>query len=158
LYNQSNSLLATINVPSTGTAWQTVSVSVNLVAGSQTLVVKVNKSSGNPVFNWWEIASTSTISGIASVASSREITGAPDMYVYPKPVYNQLIVELNNNYNGQVKVQLWNMAGLLQKQFILNKTTIQSRDVLYLGDLSKGEYILLFEINNERRTEKIIKL
>jgi hypothetical protein len=161
LYTLSGTLLATINVPNTGTAWQTVSVSVNLTAGAQTLVVKVNKSSGNPVFNWWELNLASLSAARASSNTRSEVSEASitsSIQLYPTPARDQLVLEMNNSYTGNVNVQILNIAGAIQKKITLNKTTTRFRHVIYIGDLPQGEYILLFEINNEPRTEKIIKL
>jgi hypothetical protein len=163
LQNQAGTLLATINVPNTGGAWQTVSVSVNLTAGNaQTFKVVVNKSSGSPVFNWWELnLSNSTTSAILrnhSMVSTNELYTQTVWNVYPKPVYNQVTVEISDINEGLLKVQLWNVAGVLQKQFTWNKNSPQYRNVIFVGDLPKGEYILRFEINKQVRTEKFIKL
>jgi hypothetical protein len=65
---------------------------------------------------------------------------------------------MNNSYTGNVNVQILNIAGAIQKKITLNKATTLFRHVIYIGDLPQGEYILLFEINNESRSEKIIKL
>jgi hypothetical protein len=162
LLNQANTLLATINVPNTGTAWQTVSVTANLTKGSQTFKVVVNKSSGNPVFNWWELVNTNsgaaTISGTNSMITPRETIPLTGWNIYPKPVHGQATVEINDPYIGLLKVKLWNMAGVLQKQFTWNKNATQYRDLIFVGNLPKGEYILMLEINKQVRSQKFIKL
>jgi hypothetical protein len=162
LQNQAGSLLATINVPNTGAAWQTVSVSINLTAGNaQTFKVVVNKSSGNPVFNWWEL-NLSSLSAARAASNNRsevmETTVAGKLQVYPSPVHEQAKIEITDTNEGLLKVQLWNVAGALQKQFIWNKNTPQYHNIIFVGDLPKGEYILRIEINKQVRSEKFIKL
>jgi ribosomal protein L14 len=163
LLSSSGTLLATINVPNTGTAWQTVSVPVNLTAGNaQTFKVVVNKSSGNPLFNWWEInlssLSAASITSKEVVEVNYEVTEQSSWNIYPKPVHNQANIEINDLHTGIIKVQIWNMAGVLQKQFTRNKTAPQFHDVIFVDDLPKGEYILRLEINNVSRSMKFIKL
>jgi hypothetical protein len=162
LQNQAGTLLATINVPNTGAAWQTVSVSINLTAGNaQTFKVVVNKSSGNPVFNWWEL-NLSTLSAARAASNNRsevmETTVAGKLQVYPSPVHDQAKIEITDANQGLLKVQLWNVAGALQKQFIWNKNTPHYHNIIFVGDLPKGEYILRIEINKQVRSEKFIKL
>lgn len=163
LLSSSATLLATINVPNTGTAWQTVSVPVNLTAGNaQTFKVVVNKSSGNPLFNWWEInlssLSAASITSKEAVEVNYEVTEQSSWNIYPKPVHNQANIEINDPHTGIIKVQIWSIAGVLQRQFTRNKTALQFHDVIFVDDLPKGEYILRLEINNVSRSMKFIKL
>jgi endoglucanase len=57
LRNSSGGVLATINVPNTGSfqSWQTVSAQVNLPAGQQTLRIYTSNAAGGWNINWWEI-------------------------------------------------------------------------------------------------------
>jgi hypothetical protein len=161
LVNQSGTLLATINVPNTGSAWQTVSVTANLTAGSQTLKVLVNKSSGNPVFNWWELK-LSSLSTARAASNTRgevmETTVPGKLQVYPSPVRDQLVVDLNNTYSGNINIQLLNLAGAVQNQYTFSKAAGNSRHVISVSMLPKGEYILMMQINGTMESRKFIKL
>jgi endoglucanase len=162
LLNNAGTLLATINVPNTGSAWQTVSVSINLTAGSQqTFKVQVNKSSGNPIFNWWELNLTSLSAARASTNTRGEVTESTipgKLQVYPSPARDQLIVELNHPYAGSMNVQVLNFAGAVQKEYSFARTSGTSRHVISLSMLPKGEYILAVIINGTRESRKFIKL
>jgi hypothetical protein len=50
------------------------------------------------------------------------------------------------------------MAGVLQKQFSVNKPNNIMRTDLSIGELPKGEYLLLIDMNGKKETRKIIKL
>jgi hypothetical protein len=162
LQNQAGTLLATINVPNTGGAWQTVSVSVNLTAGNgQVFKVVVNKSSGNPVFNWWELNLSSLSAARASSNTRGEVTETTisgKMQVYPSPARDQLVVDLNNPYSGTIDIQVLNFVGAVQKQYSFSKAAGSSRHVISLSTLPKGEYILSLLINGNRESRKFIKL
>jgi len=161
LYTLSGTLLATINVPNTGTAWQTVSVSVNLAAGAQTLVVKVNKSSGSPVFNWWEL-NLASLSAARAASNTRsevsEVQITSGIQLYPTPARDQLVLEMNNSYTGNINLQILNIAGAIQKEYKFAKSSGTSRYILSLSMLPKGEYFLVMLINGSRESRKFIKL
>jgi hypothetical protein len=57
LRNASGTVLATLTVPNTGNfqAWQTISTSVSLPAGQQTLRIVTTQANGGWNINWWEI-------------------------------------------------------------------------------------------------------
>jgi endoglucanase len=121
----------------------------------------VNKSSGNPVFNWWELNLSSLSAGRAASNNRSEVmetTLPAKLQVYPSPVHDQLVVDLNNAYSGNINIQLLNFAGAVQKQYNFSKAAGNSRHVISVSMLPKGEYILLMQINGTRESRKFIKL
>ena len=161
LLSSSGTLLATINVPNTGTAWQTVSVQVNLTAGIQTFKVIVNKSSGNPVFNWWEI-NLSSLSGARAAANTRsevrDISAPERLQLYPMPAKDQLVLELTHSFTGTFHAQVLNFAGAVQKEYNFGRSSGTSRHIIPISSLPKGEYILSVQINGTRESRKFIKI
>jgi endoglucanase len=65
---------------------------------------------------------------------------------------------LQNSFAGAMKIQVVNMAGVLQKQFSVNKPNNIMRTDFSIGELPKGEYLLLIDMNGKKETRKIIKL
>jgi endoglucanase len=65
---------------------------------------------------------------------------------------------MNNSYTGNVNVQILNIAGAIQKEYRLIKTSGTSRHLLSLSMLPKGEYFLVISINGSRESRKFIKL
>jgi hypothetical protein len=57
-----------------------------------------------------------------------------------------------------VQVQLFNLNGALQKQFVFNKTNALSQETFHANKLSKGEYVLVMRMSNWEERKKIIKL
>jgi hypothetical protein len=62
LRNASGTVLATLTVPNTGNfqTWQTISTSVSLPAGQQTLRIVTTQANGGWNINWWEIQGGTT--------------------------------------------------------------------------------------------------
>jgi endoglucanase len=154
-------VLATVNLPSTGgyQAWQTVSVTVNLTAGPQTLRIMSTSAQGFNI-NWLEIASANAVAGRIAAAPVREQmeTTISTAAIYPNPVRDRFTMTLQNSFAGAMKIQVVNMAGVLQKQFSVNKPNNIMRTDLSIGELPKGEYLLLIDMNGKKETRKIIKL
>jgi hypothetical protein len=154
-------VLATVNIPNTGgyQAWQTINVPINLTAGAQTLRILSTSAQGFNI-NWLEIASPGTVTGRIAAAPIREQmeTVISTAAIYPNPVRDRFTMTLQNSFAGAMKVQVVNMAGVLQKQFSVNKANNIMRTDLSISDLPKGEYLLLIDMNGKKESRKIIKL
>jgi hypothetical protein len=169
LLNAAGSLLTTANLPNTGSLqnWQTVSVQATLEQGTQTFKILVNKASGNPTFNWWNISLVNTNTGTGSSTNqetlvakdSEEINPASSsLQIFPNPFQDHFVMQIQNSYIGPVQVQLFNLNGALQKQFVFNKTNALSQETFHANKLSKGEYVLVMRMSNWEERKKIIKL
>jgi hypothetical protein len=160
--NSSGSVLATVNVPSTGgyQTWQTISTTLTLPAGQQTLRIFTVNSGGGWNLNWFDILAS--VSGAITTASRDSAVLANDpasaLQVFPNPVEDRFALKINNSFKGQIKVSIVNTAGQQLKQFILQKTstgTLQS--YLSVADLPKGDYILTVVLNQWKQSVKLIK-
>jgi hypothetical protein len=166
LRNSSGSVLATVTVPNTGNfqSWQSVSASVSLPAGSQTLRIVTTQANGGWNLNWFEIVGAGAATSAAQTAAAgmaEDITASTStsLEVYPNPVQDRFLLQLNNDYTGSINVQLVNMAGAVQKQFTItknNKGVLQT--YLSIGSLPAGEYILNATSGPDVQTKKLIKL
>jgi hypothetical protein len=134
-------------------------VNINLAAGPQTLRLLSTSAQGFNI-NWLEIGSSTAVTGRIAAAplSERMETSSITTAIYPNPVRDRFTMTLQNNYSGTMKVQVVNMAGVLQKQFTVNKTNNISRTDLSISDLPKGEYLIMVDMNGKKETRKIIKL
>ena len=169
LLNAAGLVLGTANLPNTGNLqnWQTVSIQATLTAGGQTLKIFVSKSSGNPVFNWWQLSGTSASSSTQTSANPATAIELQDFsapisdsafLAYPNPFQDHFTMQVQNSYIGQVKVQLFNLNGVLQKQFVFNKTNVSVQLVLSVNDLPRGEYVLMILTDKWEKKGKVIKL
>ena len=155
-------VLATVNVPNTGwfQTWQTVSAQVSLPAGQQTLRIVTTQANGGWNINWWEITN---LSGTRTQAvNTAEVVSTPVsgvLNLYPNPVQDRFSLQVNNDLTGAMKVQVYNMSGVVQKQFSLNKASKgATQTYLSIGSLPKGEYVIKVSIGKWTDAKKLVKL
>jgi poly(3-hydroxybutyrate) depolymerase len=184
LKNANGNTLATVNIPNTGgwQNWQTVSVTVTLPAGQQTLrVVSTKPNEWN--FNWFELAYKGTNgddddddddndrkAGSASSETDEKVevetateeeastTKEEKAEVYPNPVSDRFVLKVSSPLTGTMQVQVVNMNGAVQKQYSLQKSAGVSQSYLSAQGLAKGEYLLRVQIGQWTKTVKLIKL
>jgi|GEM_PF-521868 len=165
LRNASGTALGTVTIPNTGwwQTYQTVSTTVTLPAGQQTLRVYNSDAKGNGWnFNWWEITnattSTASIAANGTLESIADLDAADAFDVYPNPVTDRFVLKLSSAYAGKMTVQVFSISGALQKQFSLSKAAGATQTYLNISDLTKGEYILKVTAGDWSDTKKLIKL
>jgi len=155
-------VLATINIPATGgyQTWQTVSVNVTLPEGVQ--IIKL-RSSSSIIWNinWLEVspAASSARSSEVSIAEN-ELATANDkaLDIFPNPVTDRFVLQVNNELSGAVNVQIFNLQGSLQKQFTLSKAAAGSiQYYLSIGDFTAGSYFVKVSMKDWTQSKQIIK-
>jgi hypothetical protein len=156
-------VLATVNIPNTGgfQTWQTISTTITLTQGTQTLrVVSTGGQWKGWNFNWMEIIASgnAAITGRrATMLTAPEVVTTQSFDIFPNPARDRFTLAVNNSYAGKMEVHILNMIGAVQKQFSLSKASGASVSSLHIGDLPKGQYILLVEMNGHKETKKFIK-
>lgn len=167
-------VLATVTIPLTGgwQVWQTVSATIALTQGVQTLRV-FSTSAVNWNFNWMELVQQTgrpgtpeiiTTQGLITVATPQAIR--PDandrqvvpVVISPNPVSDRFVLNINNPYSGVVKVQVINMNGAVLKEFSANKEKGYGQLNLSIGSLPKGQYILNMQMKEWKESKTILKL
>jgi hypothetical protein len=163
IQNSGGQILTTVNVPNTGgfQTWQTISATVNLPSGQQTLRLQSVAQAGWNI-NWMEIASGSTamLSMQKSTLSTVDSTASdvPALEVYPNPVTDRFVLQVNNSLTGAVSVQIVNLQGAVQKQFSLSKTAAAtSQFYLSIGELPAASYILKVSMSDWNDATQLIK-
>jgi Carbohydrate binding module (family 6)/Secretion system C-terminal sorting domain len=165
LRKSDGTVLTTVTVPSTGgyQVWQTLSASVSLPAGQQTLRIYTVKASGGWNINWWEIMAQGSATSTIKTASIGDVmitdsTSDASITVFPNPATDRFALKINNSIKGQMTVRIVNISGQQVKQFILTK---QNAGViqfyLSIGDLQKGEYIINVQMKDWTKSVKMIK-
>jgi hypothetical protein len=143
--NSAGTVLATVNVPTTGgwQQWQTVIKSINLAAGTQTIRLQSTSAAGWNI-NWLKIiGSTLNLARQSKSGVVEEsITAGPSIYVYPNPVSSQGTIRVSNPYEGPVKLSLYNMNGALVQESEVNKQGLSLTTNISFGTLPNGSYIL----------------
>jgi endoglucanase len=163
LRNSGGTALATVTLPNTGgwQTWQTISASVTLPAGQQTLRIYTVNSGGGWTINWFDIltsGSTSTVKIAAKDTAVLSETPQAAVQLFPNPVKDRFALKVTNELKGQMKVTISNMAGQVVKQLTVQKPqTGTTQSYLSAGDLAKGQYIITLTMSNWTETTKMIK-
>jgi hypothetical protein len=159
---RSATTLATVNLPNTASyqGWQTVTTTVNLIAGVQTIRII---STANPGWNinWIEFATG--VGGAANLTTEVQIEeiqteSKQGIDVFPNPVQDQFTLRINNTNRGNAKVRILNMNGALQKEVNLNKQQDLIQTNINIGNLPRGQYLLIVEMNGVRENKKLTRL
>jgi endoglucanase len=156
-------VLATVAIPKTGgwQNWQTVSTNISLNAGAQTL--RIYASAGGWNFNWFEFTGAGTVSAASTSRAELSSISYPlqtnALNIYPNPVSSNMQLRVNNSITGPVTVRVYSLSGALQKQFSLSKPETGSVQFsLFLGPITKGNYIIKVSMNNWTQSRQITKL
>jgi endoglucanase len=157
----SGGVLATVNVPTTGgfQNWQTVSASIGLQAGSQTIRIQSTASAGFNI-NWLEIVAGSSATLTAQSTTTAEVlsSATSSLQVYPNPVASTFQLQITNDLTGAVNVQVYDMQGRVAKQFALTKTDAgSSQFYLSIGELPSADYIIKATMNGWTESKQIVK-
>ncbi len=163
LRNSSGTSLVTQSFTKTnGTQiWKTVSASVTLPAGTQTLRIYATKANSSWNLNWWEIKTPSSAAAVNRVALQEQqpesVTDIP-LQVFPNPVQGDIQVIINNNLKGNVRVQVLDISGQIVKEMMLNKIDhhfLKAR--IEASNLKPGLYILRADMNGWSQSTRITK-
>ena len=137
-----------VEIPRTGgwQNWETISTTINLAAGTQTLRLT---STGNGYnINWLEIESGSSLKAATSTA---ELTGVLELY--PNPVTNELNVSLTN-YEGVSRVEILDLKG----QVLTQNRPIDGDIIRFdTSNLSNGLYLIRVTSSRGTTMKKFIK-
>jgi hypothetical protein len=167
LRNTSGTVLTTVNVPNTGNwqIWETVSASVSLPAGAQTLqLYDVGAVSWD--INWMNFTS-GTAQGMAqpgTEASAQALSlpsaglVSPSLLLYPNPAADNITLNINNDHTGNMTVQVVNVSGQMVKAYQLSKDGQSSVTSLNIAGLPAGIYFIHIQIGAWIEVKKLMKL
>lgn len=167
LRTAAGAVLTTVNIPVTGgwQTWQTVTATVTLPAGNQTLQVI---SSGTALwnFNWMNFEYTTTTTqatGTADLSTAALLVNPVDsmasgINLYPNPAANNVTLTVNNSHTGKMVVQVIDLSGSIKKTYGLSKEGQYTDLSLYTGDLPPGVYFVRMQIGNWKTIQKLLKL
>jgi endoglucanase len=162
--NSAGTVLATVNVPITGgfQTWQTITASVTLPAGSQTLRLQSSGTAGFNI-NWLELsqgsAALSSIQANGSIMTTEttNVATTPALDVYPNPTTDRFVLQVNNSLSGNISVQVINLAGAVQKQFSFSKAAGSTQFYISIGDLAAATYIVKVTMGTWSDSRQIVK-
>ncbi|MGZ8538806.1 MAG: T9SS type A sorting domain-containing protein, partial [Flavisolibacter sp.] len=98
--------------------------------------------------------STEQLSEITEVKPTK-----PSVNIFPNPIKDRIVLQVNNEYKGQVTVQVINMNGIVLKQFNVVKNQVGfSEHNLSIGNLQSGNYIIRIQGDGWIEHKKVVKL
>src|SRR5829696_8411157 len=152
-------VLSTANLPNTWgwQSWQTISTTITLSAGTQTIRVQSSSSQGYNI-NWLEIVGGSGAITLRSAAPQlSELPIASSLSLYPNPVRDVVSLSMDNSGEGRVQVELISLSGAVVKQFSFNKQRGVAQKSLSLIGLAKGTYLMKVSLPGWTKSTQLIK-
>jgi hypothetical protein len=157
--NSAGTVLNTVAVPITGgwQLWQTVTKTINLVAGTQTIRLQSTSAAGWNI-NWLDIiGSAMSMARQAHASPLQEITPATAMQLYPNPLVSQATIHISNANTGPVKLCMYNMNGALVQQMEVQKSGTSLSINFPVHQLSRGTYIFKASMKEWNSQLSVIK-
>jgi endoglucanase len=158
--NAGGALLSTVTLPNTGAyqTWQTTSTTVTLQAGTQTIRLQSSASLGWNI-NWWEMVGSGAALSLQSPTPATATTVAPTMTLFPNPVSDKFVLQVDNNLSGALDVQILSLQGAVLKQFSLTKAyATSSQYYVSIGDLPTGTYVVKATMSGWTESQQVSKL
>ncbi|MDA3890520.1 MAG: discoidin domain-containing protein [Salinivirgaceae bacterium] len=147
-FEVSNQTLASTAIDATGSwqTWQTLSTSVMLTEGSQT--IQLYAQSGGFNINWFELEANSAKAGELAQINNKL---SDQFSIYPNPFVNLLNIETESPITN---VNIFNIDGSLV--YTAKQNQHKNKISLDLSTLSQGVYFLQVECDSNIHTQKII--
>jgi hypothetical protein len=159
--SSTGTVLSTVTLPNTGAyqTWQTTSTTVNLAAGTQTIRIQSSASLGWNI-NWLEVVGSSGAAATMTTQTAPTTTStAPLMSIFPNPVSDKFVLQVDNNLTGALDVQILSLQGTLLKQFALTKASATSSQYyVSIGDLPTGTYVVKASMQGWSESQQVSKL
>jgi endoglucanase len=164
--NSAGTVLATVNVPTTGGAqtWGNVTAAITLPAGAQSLTItSANLNRWN--FNYFTFSTSGSVTANAlgdeslAVVNDEASATATGVAVVPNPFADRFVLRVNNTLTGLMNVQLIDPSGVVRKTFKVTKGvagTVQT--YLSAGALPAGTYFIKVQIGTWTETKQAVKL
>ena len=163
---EDGTVLATVKPANSGgfQTWETVVSTITLPAGFQTLRLYSTTTSRWNI-NYMQFVSgvatsqaTTASSHILSMDTAATASLAPASFtLYPNPVKDAFVVQLNNGYTGNMTVQIVDASGATRHFYKFNKDQSAILVNLSANDLPAGSYFVRVQIGTWSETKKMAK-
>jgi parallel beta-helix repeat protein len=94
----------------------------------------------------------------AEVLQETNLIEKPSLVIYPNPVRDNFVLQLNNSHMGKMNVQVVNQAGAIIRSYLFNKDQIVNQITVPANDLPTGVYFVHVQIGTWSDERKIVKL
>ncbi len=116
--------------------------------GTSTVTITVNSSG----------SSTTHSTNTAEVVDEINMTEKPSLVIYPNPVRDNFVLQINNNQTGKMNVQVVNQAGAIIRSYLFSKDQVVNQVTVPVNGLSAGIYFVHVQIGTWSDQRKIVKL
>jgi hypothetical protein len=161
LKQSTGTVLATAALPKTGgyQTWQTVTATVTLPAGIQTLQL-YSTSTVHWNINWMQFSNGSTAAA-AEEAPLHVQAASLDMHqedslatpssfnLYPNPARDHFTLDISNRYTGPMNVQIISQSGANLRTYTSQKDGQSAQLDVSCGDLAAGVYFIRVQIGSQ---------
>jgi hypothetical protein len=96
--------------------------------------------------------------GTTEVVDEINLTEKPSFTIYPNPVRDNFVLQLNNSQTGKMNVQVVNQAGAIIRSYLFNKDQMVNQVTVPANDLPIGIYFVHVQIGTWSDKRKIVKL
>ncbi len=103
-------------------------------------------------------SATNLATNTAEVLDQNNLLEKPSLTIYPNPVRDNFILQLNNSHMGKMNVQVVNQAGAIVHSYLFNKDQIVNQITVPANDLPTGVYFVHVQIGTWSDRLKIVKL
>ena len=101
---------------------------------------------------------TTLAENTAEVVDESNLTEKPSFTIYPNPVRDNFVLQLNNSQTGKMNVQVVNQAGAIIRSYLFNKDQMVNQVTVPANDLPTGVYFVHVQIGTWSDKRKIVKL
>jgi hypothetical protein len=102
--------------------------------------------------------STTQSLATAEVIDQNNSNEKPSFTIYPNPVTDNFVLQLNNIQTGKMNVQVVNQAGAIVRSYLFNKNQVVDQITLSANDLPAGVYFVHVQIGTWSDKKKLVKL
>jgi hypothetical protein len=101
---------------------------------------------------------TTLAENTAEVVGASNLSEKPSFTIYPNPVRDNFVLQLNNSQTGKMNVQVVNQAGAIIRSYLFNKDQMVNQVTVPAKDLPTGVYFVHVQIGTWSDKQKIVKL
>lgn len=103
--------------------------------------------------SYTQVTSTAANNAAISELNNNKISAQ----VFPNPVADNAILQVNNSQSGNMKVDIINVNGALQKELILKHVSPVTKISIPMKELPPGVYIIKVQLGKWSASKKIVK-
>jgi hypothetical protein len=121
--------------------------------------ISISRLNTYTYLNGFIITEVGTGSSARTAAAAATDSTAGNLQIFPNPVTDRFVLQMNNTYSGPINVRIVDMKGTVKKQFAMSKDKSGSGQVyLSVGELPAGQYIVQLIMGEITESKTISKL